>query len=76
MPHFIGHGSHHMNNNKHRFIVLPRFGDDIWNKFLTNGEKFPLHTVYRLAIQMVCVINKLLLFMQNLTHLNFVARCL
>lgn len=53
MPHFVGHGSHELNKIKHRFIVMPRFGRDIWSLFLENGRKFPLHTVYRLAIQMV-----------------------
>lgn len=53
MPHFVGHGSHELNKIKHRFIVMPRFGKDIWNLFLDNGRKLPLHTIYRLAIQMV-----------------------
>lgn len=54
MPHFIGHGSHDLNGKKHRFIVMPRFGKDVWSLFLDYGRKMPLHTVYRLAIQMVC----------------------
>lgn len=53
MPHFIGHGSHDLNGKKHRFVVMPRFGADVWSIFLANGRKMPLHTVYRLAIQMV-----------------------
>lgn len=53
MPHFIGHGSHDLNGKKHRFIVMPRFGKDVWSLFLDNGRKMPMHTVYRLAIQMV-----------------------
>lgn len=53
MPHFVGHGSHDLNEIKHRFIVMPRFGADIWNIFMKYDSKFPLHTVYRLAIQMV-----------------------
>lgn len=53
MPHFIGHGSHDLNGKKHRFIVMPRFGTDVWSLYLDNGRTMPLHTVYRLAIQMV-----------------------
>lgn len=53
MPHFVGHGSHDLNAKKHRFIVMPRFGSDIWTLFNNNGRKMPLHTVFRLAIQMV-----------------------
>lgn len=53
MPHFVGHGSHDLNDKKHRFIVMPRFGSDVWSLYVDNGKKMPLHTVYRLAIQMV-----------------------
>lgn len=53
MPHFVGHGSHELKQIKHRFIVMPRFGADIWSKFKANNDKLPLHTVYRLAMQMV-----------------------
>lgn len=53
MPHFVGHGSHELNQKRHRFIVMPRYSADIWSLFLQNGRKMPLHTVYRLAIQMV-----------------------
>ncbi|XP_031628037.1 nucleosomal histone kinase 1 [Contarinia nasturtii] len=55
MPHFVGHGSHDLNEKKHRFVVMPRFGSDIWSLFLKNDRKMPLHTVYRLAIQMIDV---------------------
>lgn len=56
MPHFVGSGSHELEAQKHRFIVMPRFGRDIWSIFLENGKKFPLHTVYRLALQMLDVL--------------------
>lgn len=41
---------------KHRFIVLPRFGRDIWKIFNEHGHKFPMHTVYRLGWQIVNVL--------------------
>lgn len=53
MPHFVGHGSHEVNDKRHRFIVVPRFGADVWSLYLANDRKMPLHTAYRLAIQMV-----------------------
>lgn len=53
MPHFVGNGSHEINKIKHRFLVMPRYGQDIWSLFLENNRKMPLHTVYRLALQMV-----------------------
>ncbi|XP_055323194.1 nucleosomal histone kinase 1 isoform X2 [Sitodiplosis mosellana] len=55
MPHFVGHGSHDLNDKKHRFIVMPRFGSDVCSLYVENGKKMPLHTAYRLAIQMLDV---------------------
>lgn len=53
MPHFVANGSHRINLIKHRFVVMPRYGDDIWQLYEENGNKIPEHTIYRLAIQMV-----------------------
>lgn len=55
MPNFVGHGSHEVNSKRHRFIVVPRFGADVWSLFLANDRIMPLHTAYRLAIQMVTI---------------------
>lgn len=55
MPHLIGSGSHEINGIKHRFIVMPRYGKDIWSYFLANNRQLPEHTCYRLAIQMIDV---------------------
>lgn len=54
MPNFVATGSHEINSIKHRFVVMPRYGKDIWRLFKENGERMPEHTIYRLAIQMVC----------------------
>lgn len=56
MPHFVGSGSETINNEKHRFVVMPRFGKDIWSLYLENGRRIPEHTVLRLGIQMVGII--------------------
>lgn len=56
MPYFVGSGSYDLQNDKHRFVVMPRYGNDIWGLFLNNNKKFPLHTVYRLALQMIDVL--------------------
>lgn len=53
MPNFIGSGSHDLNKEKHRFVVMPRFGKDIWKIFQAENKIFPLHTVYRLGLQLV-----------------------
>ncbi|CAD7090428.1 unnamed protein product [Hermetia illucens] len=55
MPHIIGSGSHTINGEKHRFLVIPRYGKDIWSFFLSNGKRLPQHTIYRIAIQMLDV---------------------
>lgn len=56
MPHFVGNGSHELKNLKHRFLVMPRYSTDLWGIFLKNDRRFPLHTVYRIALQMVDVL--------------------
>jgi vaccinia related kinase len=53
MPSFVGSGSHDQDKLKHRFVVMPRYGKDLWSIFLENDRKMPLHTVYRLALQLV-----------------------
>ncbi|EAT40680.1 AAEL007617-PA [Aedes aegypti] len=55
MPHFVGNGSHELKNLKHRFLVMPRYSTDLWGIFLKNEKRFPLHTVYRIALQMIDV---------------------
>ncbi|XP_070493836.1 nucleosomal histone kinase 1 isoform X2 [Chironomus tepperi] len=56
MPIFIGSGSHEIESIKHRFLVMPRYGKDIWKIFLEQNRKFPLHTVYRLGLQLINVL--------------------
>ncbi|GAB0090921.1 Nucleosomal histone kinase 1 [Sergentomyia squamirostris] len=56
MPRLLGSGSQEFDAVKHRFLVLGRYGSDIWSIFINNGRQFPQHTVYRLAIQMLDVL--------------------
>lgn len=56
MPHFVGNGSHELQNLKHRFLVMPRYSMDLWGIFLKNEKRFPQHTVYRIGLQMVDVL--------------------
>lgn len=56
MPEYIGMGSHDIETVKHRFIVLPRFGRDIYKIFVEQNHKFPLHTVFRLGCQVTNVL--------------------
>lgn len=56
MPHFVGSGSQDLDGLKHRFIVMPRYGQDIWSLYLKNSKSFPKQTIYRLALQMIDVL--------------------
>lgn len=56
MPHFVGSGSHELEGVKHRFIVLPRYGQDIWKIYNNNGKSFPSYIAYRLTLQMLDVL--------------------
>jgi vaccinia related kinase len=56
MPEFIASGSQEIENIKHRFLVLPRFGRDIWKIFTDNKGFCPLQTVYRVGWQILNVL--------------------
>uniref|UniRef100_A0A1B0AXP0 Uncharacterized protein n=1 Tax=Glossina palpalis gambiensis TaxID=67801 RepID=A0A1B0AXP0_9MUSC len=53
VPHMLGHGSVDVNNIKHRFIVMPRYGPDISKHFLSNSRCLPEIAVYRIVLQML-----------------------
>jgi vaccinia related kinase len=71
MPPFLGSGSHEYNCEKYRFIVMERYGIDIWKLFLENGRKFPEHTVYKVAWQIVIklLISFLVYIVSNIIYL-------
>ncbi|XP_063706699.1 serine/threonine-protein kinase VRK1 [Culicoides brevitarsis] len=66
IPHFVGSGSHDIEGIKHRFIVLPRYGRDIWSLYLINDKLFPIHTVCRLALQMIDALE----YIHNCTYVH------
>lgn len=53
VPVFIASGSHQHNNEKYRFIVMEKFGTDLWKLFSNANKIFSSETVYILAIQIV-----------------------
>lgn len=53
MPQYIGSGSHEYENTKYRFVVMDRYGTDLWKLFEQNNRRFPEHTVYKIALQIV-----------------------
>ncbi|KAK0092917.1 hypothetical protein PV326_000324 [Microctonus aethiopoides] len=56
MPEFIGSGSHECHGIKYRFVIMERYGTDLWKLFIENNRKFPEHTVYKLAIQIIDIL--------------------
>ncbi|OAD59340.1 Nucleosomal histone kinase 1 [Eufriesea mexicana] len=56
MPQYIGSGSHEYKNTKYRFVVMDRYGTDLWKLFESNNRRFPEHTVYKIALQIINVL--------------------
>ena len=56
MPKYIGSGSHEYKNTKYRFVVMDRYGTDLWKLFEGNSRSFPEHTVYKIALQIINVL--------------------
>ncbi|XP_014218471.1 serine/threonine-protein kinase VRK1 [Copidosoma floridanum] len=56
MPPFLGSGSHELHNTKYRFVVMERYGTDLWKLFLENGRRFPEPTVYKVSWQIINVL--------------------
>ncbi|KAJ8928594.1 hypothetical protein NQ314_018800 [Rhamnusium bicolor] len=53
MPLYLGSGSHEYKGEKYRFIVMEKFGTDLWKLFLENDRSFPTSTVFKVAVQIV-----------------------
>lgn len=56
MPVYHGSGSHDVKDTKYRFVVMERFGSDIWKIFLDNKKIFNPLAVYKVGIQIVSII--------------------
>ncbi|CAD1477939.1 unnamed protein product, partial [Heterotrigona itama] len=56
MPRYIGSGSHEYKKVKYRFVVMDRYGTDLWKLFEANNRRFPEHTVYKVALQTINVL--------------------
>ncbi|XP_058799722.1 serine/threonine-protein kinase VRK1-like [Phymastichus coffea] len=66
MPPFLGSGSHECNGQKYRFVVMERYGIDLWKLFLANGRQFPEPTVYKVAWQIINVLE----YIHNKTYVH------
>ncbi|KAK2574956.1 hypothetical protein KPH14_008719 [Odynerus spinipes] len=56
MPHYVASGSHELNKTKYRFLVIDRYGTDLWKIFEECNKQFPEHTVYKIALQIINVL--------------------
>ncbi|XP_067006886.2 serine/threonine-protein kinase VRK1 [Anabrus simplex] len=53
IPRFIASGSHNYNERNYRFVIMDRFGRDLWGLFLDNKKSFPLSTVLQIGLQIL-----------------------
>lgn len=56
MPRYCGSGSHTYNGEKYRFLVLPRFGNDLHKVFEKHGKRFHLRTALSIGIQILDIL--------------------
>ncbi|CAH0588801.1 unnamed protein product [Chrysodeixis includens] len=56
MPTFFGKGSHECNGVTYRYLVMERFGKDVWSLFNDSGKSFHSATVFQLGLQMLDVL--------------------
>lgn len=68
IPRYLGSGSHEYKGKKYRFLTMDKYGKDLWKIFLENNRKFPIVTVYRIALQLVS--NKIRIFF-SLGYITF-----
>ncbi|XP_011693702.1 PREDICTED: serine/threonine-protein kinase VRK1-like [Wasmannia auropunctata] len=65
MPRYVASGSHEYKNTKYRFLVIDRYGKDLWKIFEENNRQFPEHVVYKLALQILDIL-------EYIHHKNYV----
>ena len=56
MPCYCGSGSHSYKGEKYRFLVLPRFGNDLHKLFEKHGRRFHLRTALSIGIQILDIL--------------------
>ncbi|KAG8235459.1 hypothetical protein J437_LFUL014089 [Ladona fulva] len=56
VPQLYGYGSHEYNSEKYRFLVIDRYGKDLWTVFTENDRRFPDATVFKIALQVLDVL--------------------
>ncbi|XP_045488850.1 nucleosomal histone kinase 1 [Pieris rapae] len=56
MPSYYGNGSHTFKGEKYRYLVLERYGKDLWSIFKDCSRSFPPTTVFKIGLQMLDVL--------------------
>jgi serine/threonine protein kinase len=56
MPKHIGSGSHTFDQEKYRFIVMEKYGTDVWDLFIKHNNIFKPAVVLKLAMQTLNVL--------------------
>ncbi|CAK1555499.1 unnamed protein product [Leptosia nina] len=56
MPSYYGNGSHNFKGEKYRYLVLERYGKDLWSLFKDSARSFPSATVFQIGLQMLDVL--------------------
>ncbi|KYM83135.1 Nucleosomal histone kinase 1 [Atta colombica] len=65
IPKYVASGSHEYKNTKYRFLVIDRYGKDLWKIFEENNKQFPEHIVYKLSLQIIDIL-------EYIHHKNYV----
>ncbi|CAH0725459.1 unnamed protein product, partial [Brenthis ino] len=56
MPLYFGNGTHEYKGEKYRYLVLERYGKDLWTIFKDSGKSFTPTTVFQIGLQMLDVL--------------------
>ncbi|XP_054284782.1 nucleosomal histone kinase 1-like [Macrosteles quadrilineatus] len=56
MPCYVDSGTFEYNKERFRYIVMDRYGQDLWSIFLENKKLFPCSTVLQIGLQVIDVL--------------------
>ncbi|XP_075980563.1 serine/threonine-protein kinase VRK1-like [Anticarsia gemmatalis] len=56
MPIYYGKGTHACKGTSYRYLVLEKYGKDVWSLFNNAGKRFQPATVFQLGLQMLDVL--------------------
>lgn len=55
MPCYLGSGSFEYDKERYRFVVMDRYGQDLWSIFLKNKKMFPCSAALQVGLQVVSI---------------------